>query len=279
MMAKSLSRGAGFLALASVLGGAPLSAQQYWPDRAGGTVIRADFLKPFFKEDGFQFLSGTVFLSGSGRVGKILRLEADVPLVRAGVNVPGLPGEASLRPGNPYIGLLIHKSGGLVSGYLGARLPLASEPTTGVGDLAYAVGGQSDFDRFEAFLPKVFTVRAGVELRSVSAGGLLLGAKLGPTLLVSTEGGGGDNQELFADYGVQGGYEGAAVRASVGLTGRLLATEEGGNFLERTNHFVTGVVELRRGPIRPSVLIRMPLDSEVREMTSVTVGFGLAIVL
>jgi hypothetical protein len=279
MLVKSWSCRAGALALASVLGSSPLPAQQYWPDRGDGTVVRADFLKPFFKEEGFQFLSGVVFFSGSGSIGKSLRIEADVPLARAGVSIAGLPSQSSLRLGNPYIGLRIHRAGLPLAGYFGARLPLASDPTSFVGGLTMDVGSLSDFDRFEAFLPKVFTVRTGVELRSVSPEGALLGAKLGPTLLVATEGGAGDDAELFADYGVQAGYEGAAFRATMGFTGRLLATEEGGSFADRTEHFITGMVELRRGQVRPSVLIRMPLDKEVREITSVTIGFGLAIVL
>ena len=277
MMVKPWSRRAGALALAFVLGGSRLPAQQYWPDRGEGTVVRADFLKPFFKEEGYQFLTGTVFLSGSGPIGKSLRIEADIPLVRAGVSVPGLSEESSLRLGNPYVGLRIHRAGRPVSGYLGVRLPLTSEPTSFGDNLTIDIGALSDFDRFEAFLPNVFTVRTGVELRSVSSAGFLVGAKLGPSLLVSTEGG-GDDAELFADYGVQGGYEGRAVRATIGLTGRLLVSE-GGSFSQRTEHVVTGAVELRRGPVRPSVLIRLPLEKSVREMTSVTIGFGLAVVL
>lgn len=78
---------------------------------------------------------------------------------------------------------------------------------------------------------------------------------------------------------MQGGYEGAAVRATVGLTGRLNATADRASFADRSEHVVTGMVELRRGQVRPSVMIRMPLDKLVREVTSVTIGFGLAIVL
>lgn len=281
MLVKSWSC-AGVLALASVIGSGSLPAQQYWSDRADGTVVRADFLKPFLKDDGFQFLSGAVFVSGSGPAGKNLRFEADIPLARAGFGVttlPSTPSQSSLRLGNPYLGLRIHQSGRPLSGYLGLRLPLASDPTTTAGNLAMVVGVLSDFNRFEAFLPKVLTVRTGIELRSVSPEGMLIGTKIGPSLLVSTEDGGGDDAELFADYGVQGGYEGAAVRATVGFTGRLLATESGLSFAERTEHVIAGSVELLRGRVRPSVLIRMPLDKAVREETSVTLGFGLAIVL
>jgi hypothetical protein len=273
MLTESLPRRAGILVLTSLLGSGTLAAQQYWPNHAEGTVVRTDFLKPFFQHDSYQFLSGVVFLSGSGPVGRMVRLETDVPLVRAGQTI-GTQTESSLRLGNPYAGLRIHRADRPLSGYFGLRLPLASEPRSYAADLANSLGSVSDPDRLEAFLPNVLTVRAGAELRSVSAGGMLIGAKIGPSLLVSTKG--GYDPELFADYGVQGGYEGAAFRATVGITGRYLATESELNFAERTLHTITGTIELRRGQVRPSLLFRMPLDESA---LNGTVGFGLAIVL
>lgn len=278
MIAKSWSPRASVLALASVLGSRSLPAQQYWPDRAEGTVVRADFLKPFFKGDGLQFLSGAVFLSGSGPVGTLVRVEADVPLGRAGLTAGTSATESSLRLGNPYVGVRIHRAGRPLAGYFGVRLPLAGDPSTSVASTAMEVGAMSDPDRLEAFLSKVLTARAGAELRSVSPRGMLIGAKFGSSLLVPTRGDGYE-AELFADYGVQGGYEGAGVRATVGITGRLLATESDLSFSERTEHVVTGMVELRRGRVRPSVLIRVPMDPSVRETLRATVGFGLAIAL
>ena len=277
MFTKALPRAAGILVLVSLLWSVTLPAQQYWPDRAEGTVVRADFLKPFFKGDGGpQFLSGVVFVSASTQAGKLLRIEADVPLVRAGFTIGEIT-ESSLRIGNPYLGARIHRADGLASGYLGVRLPLAGEPETPAGWMAYEVGADSDPDQWEAFLPNVFTARAGAELRSVSPSGLLIGAKLGPSVLVPSEGGG--DPELFADYGVQGGYEGSAIRATIGVTGRLLATESDLSLAERTFHMATGTLELRRGRIRPSLLFRMPLDQSMRQSLNATVGFGLAIVL
>ena len=70
-----------------------------------------------------------------------------------------------------------------------------------------------------------------------------------------------------------------AIRATIGVTGRLLATESDLSLAERTFHMATGTLELRRGRIRPSLLFRMPLDQSMRESISATVGFGLAIVL
>lgn len=279
MSTKALRRPTGALVLVSLLWSVTLPAQQYWPDRAEGTVVRADFLKPFFKGDGGpQFLSGVVFVSASGRAGKLLRLEADMPLVRAGFTLGEIK-ESSLRIGNPYLGARIHRADRPVSAYLGVRLPLAGDPQTLAGGLANQVGTLTDPDQLEAFLPNVFTVRAGAELRSVSQSGLLIGAKLGPSLMVPSKESSGDDPELFADYGVQGGYEGSTIRAAVGVTGRLLATESGLSLAERTFHMATGTLELRRGRIRPNVLLRIPLDQSMRESINATVGFGLAIVL
>jgi hypothetical protein len=277
MFTKALRHPAAALVLVSLLWSVTLPAQQYWPDRAEGTVVRADFLKPFFKGDGGpQFLTGVVFVSASTAAGKLLRIEADVPLVRAGFTIGEIK-ESSLRIGNPYLGARIHRADHPVSAYLGVRLPLADEPQTPAGGLAYEVGFLSDPDQWEAFLPNVFTARAGAELRSVFPSGLLIGAKLGPSVLVPSEG--GADPELFADYGVQGGYEGSAIRATIGVTGRLLATESDLSLTERTFHMATGTLELRRGRIRPSLLFRVPLDESMRESISATVGFGLAIVL
>src|SRR5678815_758565 len=111
MNAMSLCRRGGVLALVSVLATNPLRAQDYWPDRAEGTVVRVDVLKPFFKENGYQFLSGAVFFSGGGPIGKIVRVVAEVPLVRAGLTAETPVAESSLRLGNPYIGLQIHRDG------------------------------------------------------------------------------------------------------------------------------------------------------------------------
>jgi hypothetical protein len=279
MFTKALPRATGALVLVSLLWSVTLPAQQYWPDRGEGTVVRADFLKPFFKGDAApSFLSGVAFISASTAAGKLFRIEADVPLVRAGFTI-GEIRESSLRIGNPYLGARIHRADRPVSGYLGVRLPLADQPETSAGGLAHEVGAISDPDQWEAFLPNMFSARAGAELRSVFPSGLLIGAKLGPSLLVPSGGNSGGDPELFADYGVQGGYEGSTIRATIGVTGRLLVTESDFSLAERTFHMATGTLELRRGRIRPSLLFRVPLDQSMRESLSATVGFGLAIVL
>lgn len=278
MPANSSYRRGALIAIVSLFGSTALLAQQYWAEQGAGTLLRANLLKPFFKGEGNQFLNGAVALSGSGRIGKSVRLEAEVPFARAGFDGGFLPSESSIRFGNPYVGVQLHQSDRPWSGHFGLRLPLASDPSTTAGRGALGVGITSDLDRFEAYIPNLMTARADAEVRSVTAGGFLIGAKLGSSLMIATKEGAGD-PELFGDYGVRGGYEGRSVRATVGLTGRLLVTESDMSFNERTFHAITGAVELRRGAIRPSVMIRVPLDSELRETAGAILGLGLTMVL
>ncbi|MFN0180363.1 MAG: hypothetical protein ACKVZ0_16305 [Gemmatimonadales bacterium] len=278
MPANSTSTRGAIIAIVSLLGSTALPAQQYWAERGAGALLRTDLLKPFFKGDGNQFLNGTVALSGSGRIGTSVRLEAEVPLARAGFDAGTLPSQSSIRFGNPYLGVQFHQSDRPWSGRIGVRLPLASEPSTAAGLGALGVGVLADPDRLEAYLPNVMTVRTDAEVRSVTVGGFLIGAKFGSSLLIPTKGESGD-PELFGDYGVRGGYESPSVRATVGLTGRLLATESGLSFSDRTFHAITGAVDLRRGAVRPSVMIRIPLDSAARDAAGAILGIGLTVVL
>jgi hypothetical protein len=252
--------------------------QTYWQDETAKAAVRIDLLKVFPKEDGAQFLSGALFFSGSGRIGKTLRFEAELPIARTGFDAGSGVSESSVQVGNPYLGLTVRGEGKSVGLQFGVRVPTASDPSTSIGEAANQMGVLADFDRFEAFAPKVFTARAAVEVRHTTPDGLLLRAKLGPSLLVDTHSGNsGDTQELYADYGVRAGYEGADVSATVGFTGRALITEGDLSFAERTVHQVTGALELRLGRVRPSALVRFPLDDDFRALTGVIVGLGVRV--
>jgi hypothetical protein len=254
----------------------PAQGQTYWHDETASTAVRLDLLKVFAKEDGTQFLNGALFLSGSTRLGKTLRFEADLPIARTGFDAGSGLTESAVRLGNPYLGLTVRGEGKPVGLQFGVRLPIASDPDTFIGEFANEMGYLADFDRFEAFVAKAFTARAAVEVRHATPGGFVLGAKLGPSLLVDTRSGpSGDGEELYADYGVRAGYEGSAVLATVGFTGRALITEDDLSLSERTVNQITGVLELRRGRVRPSALVRFPLDDDFRELAGVIVGVGV----
>lgn len=260
------------LTLGVVLGGRGEGlAQSYWHDDVGRTQLRIELLKPLIKNADEDFTTGAAFLSASFRAGSAIRFETDLPVSRAAA-----ADFSSTRIGNPYLGIVRYRDERPISWRVGLRVPVASSVTT-LGDLAApAIGILSDPDRFEAFLPDVLTLRGAFEWRQVKPGGLLLGAVLGPSVLIATEDG-GDDAEVLGDYGIRIGYRDEGVQAAASFTGRLVFTEDG-SLAERTDHRLNGTIELRRGTLRPEFLLRIPLDSSVRDAVGVILGAGLRVV-
>ena len=260
------------VALALLTGSTPTaSAQRYWSAARGRGDLRVEALKPLFKGVDGSFLVGALFLDGVVRATEGLDVEAELPLARA--SVPGGIEASSLRIGNPYLGLRFRSAGKTVGGRFGVRLPLSSAGSS-FGSQALQVGTLADFDRLEAFLPKVFSVRGAVEVTQRSTNGFIAGLAAGPTFLISTEGG---DPEVFGDYGGRIGYETSKAYVSAELTGRLVVSESG-NLAERTAHQVGAAVELRPGRVRPHLRLRLPLDKNYRDQVGLIVGAGISVV-
>ncbi|HEV8148743.1 MAG TPA: hypothetical protein VGP61_01020 [Gemmatimonadales bacterium] len=265
-------------------------AQRYWHDEQGRDAFRLDLGKPFLKGDGHSFLTGTAVPSMSMRAAEGIRVEADFPLMRAGFEFGGTVGDQStIRVGNPYLGLRVGEDAKLISGSFGFRLPLAAKPDTPIGQQALNAGALTTFDEFEAFAANFLTVRGALEARKVSANHILLGAKIGPSVLVTTSGDPNAQTDVFLDFGGRIGYEGSGSLLSVGLTGRYLVTPADKAFLfcsnvnvncevKRSHYAASGAAELRRGNIRPRATLRIPLNKDTRQqVTSIlTVGVSVA---
>jgi len=257
-----------------VRGGA--AAQSYWHDDVGRAQYRLELLKPFLKNVDESFLTGSGFLSGSFLVGTGLRFEGELPFTRISISNPVLGDIRGFHVGNPYVGLVSHRGERPFAFRVGIRLPVVGFPDDPADLTAIAVGAVSDLDRQEAFVPDLVTVRGGVEWIKVQPGGLLLGAAIGPTLLVDD---GFDDAELLGDYGFRIGYRGEGIQTYAALTGRINVTSDDSDGLsERTQHQLTGALALRRGRLRPEFLLRVPLDDEARDLVGVIVGAGLRLV-
>ncbi len=252
---RALRRGFAGLLVTTQVAAVGLHAQLYWFDDKGErAAIRAEFFRPFIKATDLKALTGGFFFSASGKFGQSTRLEAEVP-VAAG----GLEGTSSTYTfGNPYLGLRLHQPGKRFSTQLGVRFPLMADLSL---RSAAAVGAAaaSDVDREESFFSKTLTARGGIELHPATAGALLTGIRLGTSVFIPTQEGGG-NIEAFLDYGARIGIDNATLLAALALTGRWFVTSDNGGLAERTEHQITGSLDLRRGPVRPGVLFRIPLD-------------------
>lgn len=261
-------------------------AQRYWHDEQGRDAFRFDFAMPFLKGDGHKFFTGTFVPSMSLRAGEGFRVEADIPIARAGAE-----GASSVRLGNPYIGLRIGEDAKPVSGILGLRIPASKKPTTAIASQAFATGMISDYDNFEAYSANLVTVRGGLEYRRARSDGLMVGLRGAGSLQLNTSGDPAADSEMLFDYGVRAGYDGTRALATVALTGRYLVTAPASGFVchaedpdcnpkgfnERTHHQVTGVLELRSGGLRPRVSLRVPLDKDLRDIAGAVLGVGISI--
>lgn len=264
------------------------SAQRYWHDEQGRDAIRLDLGKPFLKGEGEKFPTGSIVPSLSMRAVEAIRVEADLPLMRAGFDFGTPTGTSSaFRIGNPYLGLRIGDDEKLITGTIGFRLPLASKPDTPIAQQAVRAGAITTFDEFEAFAPNFLTVRSSLEAHWVSDTKVLLGAKAGPSLLMSTDGDPNKQSDIFFDYGGRIGYEASGAQMTVALTGRYLITPADKAFerctpvgceIERFHHAASATVELRSGALRPRVSVRLPFDKDLRDQagTILTVGLSFA---
>jgi len=254
------------------LGATRLHAQFYWFDEKGDrAALRAELLRPFIKGTELKALTSGSFLSVSGKLGSSSRLEVEVPIATGGLKAD--PAGSQFVVGNPYLGLRLHQSGKAFSTQLGLRFPLMGDLSTRSED-AVRAAAVSDLDREEAFFSKTLTARAGIELHPATSGSLLTGLRFGTSVFIPTQENGGDI-EAFLDYGGRLGFDNASVLAAIALTGRWLVTSSAGSLADRTEHQLTGSLDLRRGPVRPGVLVRIPLDDSALDAV---LGFRLTLV-
>lgn len=260
-------------------------AQRYWHDEQGRDAFRFDFNLPFLKGDDHKFFTGSFVPSLSLRAGDGVRVEADLPIARAGAD-----GASAVRLGNPWIGLRIGDDDKSFMGILGIRLPAARKPTTAIAARAIEAGG-TESDDFEAYTPNTMTLRGGIEYHRVRSGGLMFGARGTGSLQMNMGGDPTLDTEVSLDYGVRTGYEGARALATVAITGRYLVTAphhlfvcdvddeecDPKGFNERTHHRITGLLELRSGRFRPRVSLAIPFDKDLRDVAGAVLGIGLSV--
>jgi len=136
------------------------------------------------------------------------------------------------------------------------------------------LGVLDDFDRFEAWLPKVTSLRATAHMGSMPATGTFVTGKLGGMFALARQGG---SSELYADYGLRFGFREADRLVSLALSGRARLTH-GGSLDDRTVHHLTFIVEGTRGSFRPNLSIGTYLDPSAREDVKAIVAVGASIV-
>ena len=250
-----------------------LAAQVPFIPVESGRSVGVEVIRPSYA-DGFEGvggLTGQLHLSALMPLSPGVRLVAELPLAHFDPAFDGFDGATS-RIGNPFLGVRIGDPA-RTAGRFGVRLPLASDAD--MGDAApLELAAFADYDRIEAYLPRVMTVGGAAQFGRTAPSGLMGRAVLGADLMVSTRGG---DPEVFAAYGIETGYERQGTAAVAALTGRALVSESGLSIAERTIHQVTLSGSHRFGGVQPTLWVRMPLDSGLDELLDYAVGLSMRV--
>ena len=240
-----------------------IHAQPLWTARFDGGSVSAEWLKPSLNEDGADFFTSALFLSGRFVFSRHVRLVGEVPVARLRA---GATGEAFIDLGNPYVGFELYLPGEPVWLEAGARAALLD-----AGPSAALAGVAADFERVEAFLPDVLTLQALGNYR-YARGAFSLRARAGASFLFDTAEGGSDSRDVFVRYGGQGWYAAGPVHLGAGLTGRALATGEAGSAAQRTFHEAALSAFAAAGRFYPGLLLHLPLDGDLRALYDAVFG-------
>ena len=170
--------------------------------------------------------------------------------------------------GNIYIGTEIGKDGSTVFGEIGVRFPLASEKSFGSG----YVGIASDIDRWEAFISRGFTVGGALNIFERDPLGPFFRIRLGPSLWLSTRGGGG---LVALSSSIGAGYDGSDVMLAIGISFReFLSLSAGGN--SNVSQFEASAgVHLEN--LHPQVQLRLPLEKILSYNLDYVIGVSVGV--
>ena len=249
---------------AAIVATAPgIGAQTIWTGLERPEGLQIEAYHPELDGDVFGTLSSVVFVGGRLEASPGFALVADLPLAYADVET-AFENTSDLAVGAPYLGVEWARANRVIE--VGVRAPIASE------NFGAVLGTLAEFvDRPGSFSSNAVVVTATGAYGGTSGDGFVHRIRLGPRVLIPTEGG---DTEFIVDYGGVIGYATPEFGIEGGLTGWILATEDfDGGIGERTVHQVgfKAYRPLSNGG-QLGVLLRLPLDEDARQVQDFSVG-------
>jgi hypothetical protein len=261
------------LAATSLWAAQPAAAQSFLLPSTPEKGVWVEASHTSFKGFEASFPSTVWYVSGRLPLTSGLRAVVDVPFSYAKMDLFGAGAETSSSVfGNPYLGVEFAASRQLLL-ELGTRVPLTTADSESFADM---VAFLADPQRPEAFLEDMVPLSTAATFQQSLAPGLALRARGGVTALFHTGEESGD-PDATLDYGVMGTYTVGAAQVGLGVSGRWYTTSDEGGFAENSLHHAGLSADVRLGRIRPGIALRVPLDSEYREVVRSTVGVYLQV--
>jgi hypothetical protein len=254
---------------------APSSAQDLLTPAAPAKGVTLEGSYSDYEGGAVNFPSTVWFLTGRAPIGGNFSAVVDLPFSYANVET-GTETETNSVIGNPYLGIEYAASPRLKL-ELGTRAPLVSSDEESFAD---ALAFFSNPMRGEAFLDDVVPLTAAATLTQEISPSFSLRARGGATEFFYTGDSDEDSEnETSLDYGVAGTYTTGNARFGLGLTGRWIATSDEGSFGDNSVHQAGASADVLFRGVRPGISVRLPLDSDFRDLVNSSIGLYLQVPL
>lgn len=231
-------------------------AQSTWLPPTDNSLVSVEVYKPKRPVGSIDANGTVIFLTALLRKPSGLTFVFEMPIAHSNeldlVSIGRRNSQTAV--GNPYFGISFRGNQSATTTLdVGIRFPLASDDQV----FARSIGMETDFDRWEAFLPDQFTLRTLIggfwsKEDSPHAGWI----KGGGTLLVANE---IRDLEFLADFRAGLWFNGNKVAYGFTLIGRTLLTERGLSLSERNELLLGFGFNINLGPFKPGVHAHVPL--------------------
>jgi len=154
----------------------------------------------------------------------------------------------------------------------GVRIPLASDNSSA--SSAQFAGVLGDFDRAEAYVPKLVSVGLMFTGQTRTSEGIVTRGSFGFSVLQPT-GSASGTTNAYLNYGGYLGLKVPLLQMLAGVTGRFVLTGSATDLSDRVVNQLSISASLMRGTWHPTVYVRLPLSSNLSNALNYTLGFGL----
>lgn len=273
-----------------------LYSQSIWTFQDTTTMIIVEYQHPSWKTEmwGRDFSVNLASLSARIKLasGNYLKIEVPYARLHADQSVYNysysyysyypttsftvvLPEINSATVGNIYAGIEIPTSDHN-SVDIGMRFPTVSSKEEVI---LYAA--LSDYDRYEAFIPKYISLAARLNVANDPSNLFAVRFHMSPTLLVNTESiqqyqGGSRRFEFLLGASLQAGIQSENVDVLMGYSGRVLASGQG-DISDRLVHQFGAMANAHINGIHPGIYYRIPLDKNLKYLINGVLGLSIGV--
>ena len=239
--------------------------------------MSVEWLKPVF-DDGVEasFLTSSLSISGQTTVTDRLMIVGELPLSHAQTETVNAFGEtqslSSTTVGNPYLGIELWGHSMPFFLELGMRVPAVDDPAF----FTSAVGTLTDLNQIGTYAVDRVPIRlVGNYQYTHPSSNVSVRLRGGSETFFPA--GKNATGSMVLTYGVQGWYHGTPLTVGLGATGRWGVTQPDAGFRESTLHQFSATLQGTVGHFQPGLLVRIPVDTALREVFPVIVGITMSI--